>query len=204
MIAYGLGVLLLAPHHATAPKKRPLHPPQDVHVETYGSLGKEEKVDFILEQIRLTMAKKDFIRTFIIARKVGLDLASVYLCWRGRVWPCACVSVECASLTNVRPTHRPPTYPHARSPPHLNSQVTKKLLEGEGAEMQALKVRFYKLMIEYHSLSGEKARPRVEESSCSACLVVVVGVRAIIMLFCVDVRWGACVDRPRPFLCTMH
>ena len=44
---------------------------QDVHVETYGSLGKEEKVDFILEQLRLTLAKKDFIRTFIIARKAS-------------------------------------------------------------------------------------------------------------------------------------
>lgn len=40
-------------------------------METYGSLGKEEKVEFILEQLRLTLAKKDFIRTFIIARKVS-------------------------------------------------------------------------------------------------------------------------------------
>ncbi len=37
--------------------------------------------------------------------------------------------------------------------------MTKKLLAGEGAEMQALKVRYYRLMIEYHSLSGEKVRP---------------------------------------------
>ena len=36
--------------------------------------------------------------------------------------------------------------------------MTKKLLEGEDPEMQALKVRFYKLMIEYRSLSGEKVR----------------------------------------------
>ena len=48
-------------------------------METYGSLGKEEKVDFILEQIRLTMAKKDFIRTFIIARKVRMNVSHVHL-----------------------------------------------------------------------------------------------------------------------------
>lgn len=30
----------------------------DVYVETYGSLSKREKVDFILEQIRLTIAKQ--------------------------------------------------------------------------------------------------------------------------------------------------
>ena len=44
---------------------------QDVHVETYGSLDKKEKADFIMEQIRLTLAKKDFIRTLIISKKVG-------------------------------------------------------------------------------------------------------------------------------------
>lgn len=43
---------------------------QDVHVETYGSLDKKEKLDFLLEQIRLTLAKKDFVRTIIISKKV--------------------------------------------------------------------------------------------------------------------------------------
>lgn len=43
-----------------------------MHVETYGSLDKKEKVDFILEQIRLTLAKKDFIRCYIISKKVGM------------------------------------------------------------------------------------------------------------------------------------
>ena len=30
----------------------------EVHVETYGSLSKREKVEFILEQMRLTLMKK--------------------------------------------------------------------------------------------------------------------------------------------------
>lgn len=77
---------------------------QDVHVETYGSLDKQEKLEFILEQIRLTLAKKDFIRTYIIAKK-----------------------------------------------------VTKKLLEGEDPALQALKLKFYRLMIEYHSLAEKEA-----------------------------------------------
>lgn len=76
---------------------------QDVHVETYGSLGKQEKLDFILEQIRLTLAKKDFIRTFIISKK-----------------------------------------------------VTRKLLDGDEPAVQELKLKFYRLMIEYHSLSVDK------------------------------------------------
>jgi 26S proteasome regulatory subunit N5 len=44
---------------------------QEVHVETYGSLSKKEKVEFILEQIRLTLLKKDYIRATIVSGKVS-------------------------------------------------------------------------------------------------------------------------------------
>lgn len=42
----------------------------DVFVETYGSLSKFEKVDFILEQIRLVIGKQDWVRAIIVAKKV--------------------------------------------------------------------------------------------------------------------------------------
>eukprot|EP00934_Nitzschia_sp_Nitz4_P001919 Nitzschia sp. Nitz4//scaffold2_size372955//340537//341983//NITZ4_000474-RA/size372955-snap-gene-0.110-mRNA-1//-1//CDS//3329546931//1919//frame0 len=44
---------------------------QEVHVETYGSLSKKEKVEFILEQMRLTLAKQDYVRAAIVAGKVS-------------------------------------------------------------------------------------------------------------------------------------
>ena len=44
---------------------------QEVHVETYGSLSKKEKIEFILEQMRLTLAKKDYVRSAIVAGKVS-------------------------------------------------------------------------------------------------------------------------------------
>jgi 26S proteasome regulatory subunit N5 len=44
---------------------------QDVHVETYGSLTKQEKATYILEQIRLNLLRKDFIRTAIHSRKMN-------------------------------------------------------------------------------------------------------------------------------------
>jgi 26S proteasome regulatory subunit N5 len=44
---------------------------QEVHVETYGSLSKREKVEFILEQMRLTLAAQDFVRAAIVANKVS-------------------------------------------------------------------------------------------------------------------------------------
>ena len=44
---------------------------QDIHVETYGSLSKQEKAQYILEQIRLNLLKKDYIRTAIHSRKMN-------------------------------------------------------------------------------------------------------------------------------------
>jgi len=44
---------------------------QDVHVETYGSLSKKEKAEYILEQMRITLVKKDYIRALIHSRKMN-------------------------------------------------------------------------------------------------------------------------------------
>ncbi|CAH8660683.1 unnamed protein product [Heterobilharzia americana] len=44
---------------------------QDLQVETFGSMEKREKVEFMLEQMRLCLAKKDFIRTQIISKKIS-------------------------------------------------------------------------------------------------------------------------------------
>ena len=43
---------------------------QEVHVETYGSISKREKVEFILEQMRLTLAKQDYVRAYIVSNKI--------------------------------------------------------------------------------------------------------------------------------------
>jgi len=40
-------------------------------VETFGSMEKKEKVEFILEQMRLCLAKKDYVRTQIISKKIN-------------------------------------------------------------------------------------------------------------------------------------
>lgn len=41
-------------------------------METFGSMERKEKVEFILEQMRLCLAKKDYIRTQIISKKISL------------------------------------------------------------------------------------------------------------------------------------
>ena len=45
---------------------------QELQVETYGSMEKREKVEYILEQMRLCLAKKDYIRTQIISKKISV------------------------------------------------------------------------------------------------------------------------------------
>lgn len=47
-----------------------------VQVETFGSMKREEKVGFILEQMRLCLAKKDYIRTQIICKKISTKFFS--------------------------------------------------------------------------------------------------------------------------------
>lgn len=44
---------------------------QELQVETYGSMEREEKVLFVIEQMRLCLAKKDYIRAQIISKKVS-------------------------------------------------------------------------------------------------------------------------------------
>jgi len=44
---------------------------QELQVETFGSMEKREKVEFILEQMRLCLAKKDYVRTQIISKKIN-------------------------------------------------------------------------------------------------------------------------------------
>lgn len=44
---------------------------QELQVETYGSMEKREKIDFLLEQMRMCLLKGDFIRTQIISRKIS-------------------------------------------------------------------------------------------------------------------------------------
>lgn len=43
---------------------------QELQVETFGSMERREKVELLLEQIRLGLAKKDYIRTQIVSKKI--------------------------------------------------------------------------------------------------------------------------------------
>ena len=44
---------------------------QELQVETYGSMARKEKVEMILEQMRLCLAVQDFIRAQIISKKIS-------------------------------------------------------------------------------------------------------------------------------------
>ncbi|GBG70043.1 hypothetical protein CBR_g4871 [Chara braunii] len=44
---------------------------QEVAVETFGAMAKTEKIAFILEQVRLCLDQKDFVRAHILAKKIN-------------------------------------------------------------------------------------------------------------------------------------
>lgn len=44
---------------------------QEIQVETYGQMDKKEKVQFILEQVRLCLDKKDYIKAQILSNKIN-------------------------------------------------------------------------------------------------------------------------------------
>ena len=55
---------------------------QDVHVETYGSLSKKEKAEYILQQIRLNLLKKDYVRALIQSRyATRMRMTPIFLCY---------------------------------------------------------------------------------------------------------------------------
>ena len=52
---------------------------QDVHVETYGSLTKKEKAEYILFQISINLKCKDYIRALIQSRKMNRKVECIVL-----------------------------------------------------------------------------------------------------------------------------
>ena len=54
---------------------------QELQIETFGSMRKKEKSDFLLEQFRLNLAKKDFIRAMIVRNKITRKVLQ-NVCWR--------------------------------------------------------------------------------------------------------------------------
>jgi len=43
---------------------------QEVQVETFGTMKKKEKTEYILEQMRMCLLKQDYVRTHIISKKI--------------------------------------------------------------------------------------------------------------------------------------
>lgn len=67
---------------------------EELQVETYGTMEKREKVELILEQMRLCLAKQDLVRAQIIAKKISIkffddpkqeDLKYKYYCIMVRI-----------------------------------------------------------------------------------------------------------------------
>jgi hypothetical protein len=65
---------------------------QEIAVETYGSMEKREKAEFLLEQVRLTLAQRDLVRAGILAGKMNKKVldepGALRACARARARAC--------------------------------------------------------------------------------------------------------------------
>lgn len=52
---------------------------QDIQVETFGAMDRKEKTAFILEQVRLCLDTKDFVRALILSNKVVVVFVHIKL-----------------------------------------------------------------------------------------------------------------------------
>ena len=43
---------------------------QEVQIETYGSIDKKDKLDYILYQVWIMLLNKDYVRMFLISKKI--------------------------------------------------------------------------------------------------------------------------------------
>jgi len=95
---------------------------QEVAVETFGSMAKVEKIAYILEQVRLCLEKKDYVRAQILSRKVS---------------PRAFV---------VRKTTK-----KGESTGEIGIEGTSIEEPAKGTpSLEELKIQYYSLMIQYH------------------------------------------------------
>jgi 26S proteasome regulatory subunit N5 len=128
---------------------------QEVAIETYGALTRHEKLFFIEEQVRLCLAKKDYLRALILSRKINPRAFDELIDKEKK-------EAEKATVMAKKETEL-----SEKEREELRAEKVKKEGQVEHAEgyfeptdegvpsLETLKLRYYELMVEYYSHSDE-------------------------------------------------
>ena len=132
----------------------------EVHVETYGSLSKREKVEFVLEQMRLNLMRKVRLFTFGCWVTLGFVIILIDVClgycvlqyWR-------CINEFFSSHIKTLTQSKQLSF-HAHIQDYVrahkvSNKIKKSTLEEEG--MSTLKVKFYTLLASYYQQHDKNA-----------------------------------------------
>ena len=128
---------------------------QEVAIETYGALTRHEKLFFIEEQVRLCLAKKDYLRALILSRKINPKTFDE-LIEKGKK------EAEKEAVKAKNESERSEAEKEALRKEKLKKEGQVEHAEGyfeptdEGIpSLEALKLRYYELMVEYYSHSDQ-------------------------------------------------
>ena len=96
-------------------------------VDTYGSMQREEKVRFVLEQMRLCLAKKDFVRAQIVSKKISTkfftESESDEVQASHFVFMHVCTHTHAHTRTCAHTHARAHTHTHARACTHTHTRT---------------------------------------------------------------------------------
>ena len=128
---------------------------QEVAIETYGALTRHEKLFFIEEQVRLCLKKKDYLRALILSRKINPKSFDELIEKEKK-------EAEKAAVKAKDESERSEAEREAMKAEKLKKEGQVEHAEGyfeptdEGIpSLEALKLRYYELMVEYYSHSDE-------------------------------------------------
>ena len=141
---------------------------QGCAVETFGAMHRREKIAFILEQVRLCLDHKDFMRAQILSKKINprtFKRAEKAAAKVRRARPARVRAPGAPRPPAGRPTDAAPARPPAREPQEgekgkkepepLNADaVIQEPVEGT-PELEALKVTYYEHMARYHASNND-------------------------------------------------
>jgi len=172
---------------------------QEVAIETYGALTRHEKLFFIEEQVRLCLAKKDYLRALILSRKINPKVFDEL--------------IEKEKKDQEKASKGDAEMSAAEKEAKKKEQIKKEGQVEHAAgyfeptdegipSLEKLKLRYFELMVEYYSHSDEY----LEQCRCYQNILDCAEVKSDVQRWAPTLKkvvWLVCLSKHEPMQQTM-